>query len=266
TGNSCKHQGYAEFNPLSWPSQCAPTKADWINEVVGQCGDGDAYPEEFWNCADIEITSEASPTPTTSEAPSGAPTSEAPTSEAPTSEAPTSEAPSSEAPSSEAPSSEAPTSEAPASEAPSSEAPVSTESEAPETAMPTGYETASPSTDNGGGGGGMPIETTQEKPTMATFAPSQMPPMPGGDCRDPVMAFGQCGGDDYAGPTCCRPGYECEAVADCFSECRPIANACSEGWGQCGGKNWDGPTCCWPGAECLERSDWYHQCVPEVKD
>ena len=24
---------------------------------VGMCGDGDAYPEEFWNCADIEITS-----------------------------------------------------------------------------------------------------------------------------------------------------------------------------------------------------------------
>ncbi|CAM9846398.1 unnamed protein product, partial [Laminaria digitata] len=59
TGNSCKHQGYEEFNPPSWPSKCAPTKADWINEVVGQCGDGDAYPEEFWNCADIEITSGA---------------------------------------------------------------------------------------------------------------------------------------------------------------------------------------------------------------
>ena len=56
TGNSCKHQGYAEFNPDSWPGSCAPNKADWINEVVGQCGDGPAYPEEFWNCADIEIS------------------------------------------------------------------------------------------------------------------------------------------------------------------------------------------------------------------
>ena len=56
-GNSCKHQGYAEFDQQSWPSDCAPTKADWIKESVGQCGDGDAYPEEFWNCADISITS-----------------------------------------------------------------------------------------------------------------------------------------------------------------------------------------------------------------
>ena len=48
--------GYEEFNPPSWPGSCAPNKADWINEVVGQCGDGDAYPEEFWNCADIEIS------------------------------------------------------------------------------------------------------------------------------------------------------------------------------------------------------------------
>ena len=57
TGNSCQHQGYAEFNPPSWPSSCAPSKEDWINEAVGFCGDGDAYPEEFWNCADVEITS-----------------------------------------------------------------------------------------------------------------------------------------------------------------------------------------------------------------
>lgn len=57
TGNSCKHPGYDEFDPPSWGSECAPTTADWINVGVSMCGDGDAYPEEFWNCADIEITS-----------------------------------------------------------------------------------------------------------------------------------------------------------------------------------------------------------------
>lgn len=57
TGNSCRHPGYDEFQgPDTWPSTCAPSKSDWINGVVGLCGDGDAYPEEFWNCADIEIT------------------------------------------------------------------------------------------------------------------------------------------------------------------------------------------------------------------
>lgn len=55
TGNSCQHTGYSEFNPSSWPGKCAPSKGDWINTVVGMCGEGDAYPEEFWNCADIEI-------------------------------------------------------------------------------------------------------------------------------------------------------------------------------------------------------------------
>lgn len=30
----------------------------------------------------------------------------------------------------------------------------------------------------------------------------------------------QCDGDDYDGPTCCRPGYECSAIADCYSEVR----------------------------------------------
>lgn len=30
----------------------------------------------------------------------------------------------------------------------------------------------------------------------------------------------QCGGDGYTGPTCCSQGFECEKVADCFSEVR----------------------------------------------
>lgn len=33
-----------------------PSKADWINEGVGQYGDRDKYTEEYWNCADIAIT------------------------------------------------------------------------------------------------------------------------------------------------------------------------------------------------------------------
>ncbi|CAN0521822.1 unnamed protein product, partial [Laminaria digitata] len=66
TGNSCRHPGYDEFNPSSWDSECAPNTADWINTGVGMCGDGDAYPEEFWNCADIEITSGKRDTPVAS--------------------------------------------------------------------------------------------------------------------------------------------------------------------------------------------------------
>ncbi|CAN0002909.1 unnamed protein product, partial [Hapterophycus canaliculatus] len=100
---------------------------------------------------------------------------------------------------------------------------------------------------------------------IATFAPSVPPPLPTHeDCEDPVAGFNQCGGgDDFDGSTCCRAGYECQKMADCYSECRPKENGCSEGWGQCGGIDWDGPTCCWDGALCLERNEWFSQCVPE---
>ena len=57
TGNSCKHVGYDEFEPESWPSDCAPNKSDWIELDRKICGeDQDTYPEEFWGCADISIT------------------------------------------------------------------------------------------------------------------------------------------------------------------------------------------------------------------
>eukprot|EP00904_Undaria_pinnatifida_P004815 jgi/Undpi1/1463/HiC_scaffold_11.g04854.m2 len=61
TGNSCKHIGYDEFNPESWPSKCAPNKSDWIELDRGICGTenypwGDVYPEQFWACSDISIS------------------------------------------------------------------------------------------------------------------------------------------------------------------------------------------------------------------
>ena len=56
TGNSCKHVGYDEFNPVSWPSQCAPNKSDWIELDRGICGaENYPYPEQFWACSDISI-------------------------------------------------------------------------------------------------------------------------------------------------------------------------------------------------------------------
>eukprot|EP00903_Cladosiphon_okamuranus_P005740 g5696.t1 len=62
TGHVCKHIGYDEFEPPSWPGTCAPNKEDWIIQDTirpDMCGDRElAYPEEFWNCSDIEIVSE----------------------------------------------------------------------------------------------------------------------------------------------------------------------------------------------------------------
>ncbi|CAM9309077.1 unnamed protein product [Ectocarpus sp. 8 AP-2014] len=56
TGNSCKHVGYEEFEPASWPSACAPEKHDWIELDRYLCGENGSYPEEFWACADFSIT------------------------------------------------------------------------------------------------------------------------------------------------------------------------------------------------------------------
>eukprot|EP00752_Nemacystus_decipiens_P016303 g14579.t1 len=180
TGNSCKHQGYAEFNPESWPSTCAPTKDQWINEEVGFCGEGDNYPEEFWNCADISITSDGGP----GLAPTPAPESD---------------------------------------------------DDAEPYLAPTPLTTSS------------------------------------GECLDPVREYNQCGGTDYTGPTCCVQGYQCQEMAECYSECRPstasstsssssASSECSEGWDQCGGVEWDGPTCCVGGATCEEHNEsTFHQ-------
>ena len=46
-----KFIGYDDFNPQSWPSDCAPNKEAW--NVYDRPGNG--YPQEFWNCADITI-------------------------------------------------------------------------------------------------------------------------------------------------------------------------------------------------------------------
>eukprot|EP00903_Cladosiphon_okamuranus_P008201 g7896.t1 len=61
TGHVCPHIGYAEYEPESWPGSCAQKKSDWVKEdtiVDDVCGTAiHAYPEEFWQCSDIEIVS-----------------------------------------------------------------------------------------------------------------------------------------------------------------------------------------------------------------
>eukprot|EP00903_Cladosiphon_okamuranus_P008090 g7800.t1 len=57
TGHVCKLPGYDHFKPDSLPEGCAQSNSDWINLDPPACGEGDVYPEEFWNCADIEIVS-----------------------------------------------------------------------------------------------------------------------------------------------------------------------------------------------------------------
>eukprot|EP00903_Cladosiphon_okamuranus_P020682 g18991.t1 len=58
SGNTCKHPGYDEFNPPSWPSECAPNKEDWIDTTAGECRRPQArWGNVFMGCSDISIKS-----------------------------------------------------------------------------------------------------------------------------------------------------------------------------------------------------------------
>ncbi|CAN0305501.1 unnamed protein product [Ascophyllum nodosum] len=274
TGNSCMHPGYEEFNPSSWPSKCASNKGDWILTGLNMCGVGDSYPEEYWNCADIEITSGnnlgRSSTaficrPCTDGTPSDPAPAPAPAPEAET-PAPVGDEPIN------------PQTFAPFFDSSTITRPLTSQwSKRPRlTPIISQTQTPTPSTEEVMTETPAPIPKEAEpfsepvKPIVATLPPATFAPsvaateLPPDECEDPAAAYSQCGGTDYERSTCCRPGYECTAIADCFSECHPIEDTCSDGWGQCGGNNWEGPTCCWPGAECLERNEWYSQCVPDA--
>jgi len=226
TGNACHHPGYEEFSHSSWPG-CAPNKEDWITLDPPLCGDGDHYPEEFWNCADIAITSDGrrpssdddgavTPAPTDSDVeptPQPLPSTPSPTTR-----------------DSEKPKMFTPNPTTP-------EGPSPTRSPQPDTPSPTR----------------MPI-------TRITSAPITRND---DDCDDPVSGWQQCGGSDWEGSTCCRPGYQCDRLARRYSQCRPQLDACSWHWEQCGGQEWDGPVCCSSGSVCKTRNMWYSQCDPE---
>ncbi|CAM9433359.1 unnamed protein product [Choristocarpus tenellus] len=181
TGNTCHHPGYREFMPTSVPTGCAPTKNDWINPSnFVDCGDNNAYPEEFWNCADISISSggggESTPTPS---GPSPSPRTMAPTL----------------------------------------------------VPMPTGV-----------------YQTKEPTPEI-------------GYCAEP---YEQCGGEGWNGTTCCTADHECELMASCYAQCRPVQLVenynCKEKWQQCGGVYYEGYTCCKEGSSCVIQNEWYSQC------
>eukprot|EP00121_Abeoforma_whisleri_P010028 Awhi_evm1s9236 len=56
TGNSCNIKGATDFKE---PNVCNTDKIvdTFVKSVLGNCGNG-RFPEEFWNCADIAITSD----------------------------------------------------------------------------------------------------------------------------------------------------------------------------------------------------------------
>jgi hypothetical protein len=111
--------------------------------------------------------------------------------------------------------------------------------------------------------------------------------------------WGQCGGQDWTGSTCCASGLTCVKQTIWFSICEPssavgagtttvagstsaattaapvtttaapatpatteASGSCAGPWEQCGGTGWTGTTCCPSGYFCDALSEWHSQCNP----
>merc|ERR1711933_232613 len=113
--------------------------------------------------------------------------------------------------------------------------------------------------------------------------------------------WGQCGGQDWTGSTCCASGLTCIKQTIWFSICEPsfavgaetttiegsatttsaaatgvpvttaapatpatteASGSCAGPWEQCGGAGWTGTTCCASGYFCDALSEWHSQCNP----
>ena len=97
TANTCLAPGYRNVN---WPTTHSECSGDggsqgWWASQLGDCSAG-AYPEEFWNCADIKIVDDgaSTPAPTDSQPATSAPTiSTTTTTPSPTADAPQTSSP-----------------------------------------------------------------------------------------------------------------------------------------------------------------------------
>jgi len=103
----------------------------------------------------------------------------------------------------------------------------------------------------------------------------------GADC---VADWGQCGGTNWAGATCCSVADSfCSAQSQWYSQCLPVGTnpfpaftleptqappapttpGLVPDWGQCGGANYQGITSCSSATStCSIQSNWYAQCLP----
>ncbi|CAM9659076.1 unnamed protein product, partial [Sphacelaria rigidula] len=231
TGNSCYHPGYEGFNPPSWPSECAPNKEDWITLDPGMCGVGDSYPEEFWNCADVSITSGGSTGPSPKPELAPAPTAPEPEPEA-------------TEPMPEPTAEPLEMDDSPSYSSGTDKYPPSYESMEGESMEGESMESGSMESESMEGGSieGESTSTDSELSTMSS------PETERSTKRKPEKSGKR------------TETQTDEERAEPFSE--DVDGGCSAVWEKCGGTDWDGPTCCDDGAECVGRGDYFAQCIP----
>ena len=77
--------------------------------------------------------------------------------------------------------------------------------------------------------------------------------------------WGQCGGVEWKGPTCCGAGLTCNKQSEWYSQCIRVKveenTACAGHWKQCGGIGYTGPTCCSAGLQCEQVNEYWSHCI-----
>jgi hypothetical protein len=198
TANSCNPPGYAQRTPQPAHVAASGGTCNWWQSNLATCGQ--AYPEEFWNCADIRVMggvtrTEPNAPPTASPAaPVAAPVATPVVAPAAT---PTTTAPPTAPPTAPvAP----PVAPRPAPVAPPAPRAAPVAPPAPR-AAPAPAPAATP----------------------RASAPAPVSTVPTASCA----ALGwQCGGQGWTGPTCCLQG-QCQAYIASYSQCR---YECPPGW------------------------------------
>lgn len=110
--------------------------------------------------------------------------------------------------------------------------------------------------------------------TLSAIAALALVDLTRSDC--PTPEWGQCGGKDWSGSTCCKAYDECHVVNAYYSQCQPHDLCLNPEYGQCGGfdhhqppRPWNSTfnhsTCCPPSFDCQEKNRYYSQCVYDNK-
>mmetsp|Transcript_118890 Transcript_118890/g.296592 ORF Transcript_118890/g.296592 Transcript_118890/m.296592 type:complete len:945 (-) Transcript_118890:417-3251(-) len=130
-----------------------------------------------------------------------------------------------------------------------------------------------------------PKATPSPSASVPTPAPAALPTSSPGDVSGCTKdAYAQCGGQSFAGDTCCPAGMRCEALTEWWSQCQPCTGAdCStagattqpsapspsdvsgclkDAYAQCGGDGFAGDMCCPAGMWCNALTALWSQCYP----
>lgn len=108
----------------------------------------------------------------------------------------------------------------------------------------------------------MPAVPTPSPTPISTSSSTSTTTVAGGEAQCGQLND-QCGGNGYAGQTCCVPGLKCVVAGPWYHSCQlddTSSYECAQLDQQCGGQSHSGKNCCAPGLVCHQQSIWYHQC------